>query len=95
MVTGYIVRTAAITQGGGDLTADLGGQGTTAIQPAPGRGINRGRQFTLQGELATPIDPPPGCRLYGRCPLATEICGQVSPPLSDRGGVHYVACHHV
>jgi oligopeptide/dipeptide ABC transporter ATP-binding protein len=52
-------------------------------------------RLTLQGELATPIDPPPGCRLYGRCPLATAICGQVSPPLSDRGGAHYVACHHV
>jgi oligopeptide/dipeptide ABC transporter ATP-binding protein len=52
-------------------------------------------RLILQGELATPIDPPPGCRLYGRCPLATEICGQVSPPLSDRGGAHYVACHHV
>src|SRR5438093_2846344 len=52
-------------------------------------------RLTLQGELATPIDPPPGCRWYGRCPLATAICGQVSPPLSDRGSAHYVACHHV
>jgi len=52
-------------------------------------------RLTLQGELATPIDPPPGCRLYGRCPLATRICGEVSPPLSDRGGAHYVACHNV
>ncbi|MFT5394029.1 MAG: oligopeptide transport system ATP-binding protein, partial [Gammaproteobacteria bacterium] len=28
-------------------------------------------RLTLQGELATPIDPPPGCRLNGRCPMAT------------------------
>jgi len=52
-------------------------------------------RLILKGELATPVDPPPGCRLYGRCPLATEICSQVSPPLSDRGGAHYVACHNV
>ncbi|MDZ7380022.1 MAG: ATP-binding cassette domain-containing protein [candidate division KSB1 bacterium] len=52
-------------------------------------------RLTLQGEVATPVDPPPGCRLYGRCPLATEICGQVSPPLNDRGGGHFVACHNV
>jgi oligopeptide/dipeptide ABC transporter ATP-binding protein len=52
-------------------------------------------RLTLQGELATPIDPPPGCRLNGRCPLATRICGEVSPPLNDRGGAHYVACHNV
>jgi oligopeptide/dipeptide ABC transporter ATP-binding protein len=52
-------------------------------------------QLTLQGEVATPVDPPPGCRLYGRCPLATEVCSQVSPPLSDRGSGHFVACHNV
>jgi oligopeptide transport system ATP-binding protein len=52
-------------------------------------------QLTLQGEVATPVDPPPGCRLYGRCPLATEVCSQVVPPLSDRGSGHFVACHNV
>ena len=52
-------------------------------------------QLTLQGEVATPVDPPPGCRLSGRCPLATEVCSQVAPPLSDRGSGHFVACHHV
>ena len=50
MVTGHVVRTAAIAQGWRDLTAYRGGQGTTAIQPAPRRGINRRRQFPLQGE---------------------------------------------
>src|SRR5438128_12302983 len=52
-------------------------------------------RLTLQGEVATPVDPPPGCRLYGRCPLATEVCSQVSPPLNDRGSGHFVACHNV
>ena len=52
-------------------------------------------RLTLQGEVATPVNPPPGCRLYGRCPLATEVCSQVAPPLSDRGSGHFVACHHV
>ncbi|MEE8291258.1 MAG: oligopeptide/dipeptide ABC transporter ATP-binding protein [Candidatus Tectomicrobia bacterium] len=52
-------------------------------------------RLTLQGEVATPIDPPPGCRLTGRCPLATDICAEVSPDLTDRGGEHFVACHNV
>ena len=52
-------------------------------------------RLTLQGELATPVDPPPGCRLYGRCPIATDICGETSPELLDRGGGHYVACHNI
>jgi len=52
-------------------------------------------KLILEGEVATPIDPPPGCRLCGRCPLATEICETVSPNLVDGGDGHYVACHHV
>ncbi len=52
-------------------------------------------KLTLQGELATPVDPPPGCRLNGRCPLATDICAEVTPDLTDRGSEHFVACHNV
>src|SRR5712691_2081285 len=33
IVTGHIVRTAAIAEGGRDLAAYLGGQGTAPIQP--------------------------------------------------------------
>jgi oligopeptide/dipeptide ABC transporter ATP-binding protein len=52
-------------------------------------------RLTLQGEVATPVDPPPGCRLCKRCPLATAICAEVSPDLRDRGGEHFVACHNI
>lgn len=52
-------------------------------------------RLTLHGEVATPVDPPPGCRLYGRCPLATDICAAESPELTDRGGEHFVACYNV
>ena len=52
-------------------------------------------RLTLEGELATPVDPPPGCRLHGRCPLATPICAEVAPDLTDRGSEHFVACHNV
>jgi oligopeptide transport system ATP-binding protein len=52
-------------------------------------------RLTLQGELATPVDPPPGCRLNGRCPLATQICAEVTPDLTNRGNEHFVACHNV
>jgi oligopeptide/dipeptide ABC transporter ATP-binding protein len=52
-------------------------------------------RLTLQGEVATPVDPPPGCRLYGRCPLATAVCAEISPDLTSRGSEHYVACHNV
>ncbi|MGE3541224.1 MAG: ABC transporter ATP-binding protein [Candidatus Tectimicrobiota bacterium] len=52
-------------------------------------------RLILHGELATPVDPPPGCRLAKRCPLATALCHEAAPPLTDRGAGHFVACHHV
>ncbi|MBX3498709.1 MAG: dipeptide ABC transporter ATP-binding protein [Alphaproteobacteria bacterium] len=52
-------------------------------------------KLTLKGEISTPIDPPPGCRLCGRCPRETSVCSQVAPPLVDVGGDRQVACHNL
>jgi oligopeptide/dipeptide ABC transporter ATP-binding protein len=54
-------------------------------------------KLTLEGEVATPVDPPPGCRLAGRCPLATAICSEEEPLLENAGGAdhHQVACHNL
>ncbi len=49
---------------------------------------------TIKGEVATPIDPPPGCRFAPRCPDATEICRQdPTPPLRQFDPDHLAACH--
>jgi len=52
-------------------------------------------KLTLKGEVSTPIDPPPGCRLCGRCPNETKICSETAPPLVDVGGNRQVACHNL
>src|SRR5829696_9188667 len=52
-------------------------------------------RLTLQGEVSTPIDPPPGCRLCGRCPRQIKICGEQTPPLVDVGEGRQVACHNL
>jgi oligopeptide/dipeptide ABC transporter ATP-binding protein len=52
-------------------------------------------RLTLQGEVSTPIDPPPGCRLCGRCPRQTRICAEEAPPLVEVGGGRQVACHNI
>jgi len=49
-------------------------------------------RIRLQGEVPNPIDPPPGCRFAGRCPLATAQCRQSEPALKKYGEDHYVAC---
>jgi oligopeptide transport system ATP-binding protein len=52
-------------------------------------------RLTLKGEVSTPIDPPPGCRLCGRCPRETAVCGEIAPPLVDVGDGRQVACHNL
>jgi oligopeptide/dipeptide ABC transporter ATP-binding protein len=52
-------------------------------------------RLTLKGEVSTPIDPPPGCRLCGRCPRETKVCAEVEPPLVEVGGGRAVACHNL
>jgi len=48
----------------------------------------------LEGEVPSPIDPPPGCRFAARCKYATDICRQQQPELVELEPDHFVACHH-
>lgn len=53
-------------------------------------------RIVLQGDLPSPVAPPPGCRFHTRCPIAAEICTSHVPPLAPRSGDdHLVACHFV
>ena len=61
--------------------------------PDPVRNAARQR-ITLDGDVPSPIDPPPGCRFHTRCPKATEICRSTEPALLGVGTQHAVACHH-
>jgi peptide/nickel transport system ATP-binding protein len=48
---------------------------------------------TDRGEPPRVIDPLPGCRFRWRCPLAVDICAQVTPVLAELGPGHDAACH--
>ena len=52
------------------------------------------RQIVLEGDVPSPIDPPPACRFHTRCPHATEVCHLEEPPLADYGRGRIGACHH-
>jgi peptide/nickel transport system ATP-binding protein len=47
----------------------------------------------LQGEPASPLDPPSGCEFHPRCPMATASCSAVETHLVPFGdGTRSVAC---
>jgi len=56
---------------------------------------NRLVEFSaIEGEIPSPLNPPPGCRFHPRCPLATGVCRGEAPRLRDIAPGQVVACHH-
>ena len=47
----------------------------------------------LEGEIPSPINPPPGCRFNTRCPHAQERCRSEVPEWREMSSGHHVACH--
>jgi oligopeptide/dipeptide ABC transporter ATP-binding protein len=63
-----------------------------AAVPVPNPKLKRARRL-LQGDVPSPINPPPGCAFHTRCPYVVERCRIETPALRDIGGRHLVACH--
>jgi oligopeptide/dipeptide ABC transporter ATP-binding protein len=64
--------------------------------PVPDPDLSAKRErIVLEGDVPSPVAPPPGCRFAPRCRYATDICHTEEPPLVARGGEgHLAACHH-
>jgi peptide/nickel transport system ATP-binding protein len=51
------------------------------------------RKRVLQGDVPSPINPPPGCHFHTRCPYAVERCRVEEPALREVKPGQMVACH--
>ncbi|MBK7061603.1 MAG: dipeptide ABC transporter ATP-binding protein [Rubrivivax sp.] len=61
--------------------------------PIPDPKVKR-RRIRLQGDVPSPIRPPPGCHFHTRCPIAQKgLCDIEVPVLKTVGEGHQVACH--
>ncbi|NBG87994.1 ABC transporter ATP-binding protein [Isachenkonia alkalipeptolytica] len=49
----------------------------------------------LEGDVPSPVNPPEGCRFYGRCRYRQDICKSKTPELREYEPERFVACHLV
>jgi oligopeptide transport system ATP-binding protein len=52
------------------------------------------KRILLEGDVPSPINPPPGCCFHTRCNRAIGVCKEVIPEMQDLGNGHLVACHN-
>jgi len=60
--------------------------------PVPSLTKKRER-ILLKGEIASPIEPKPGCRFAPRCPYAEDLCRSQDPEIEEIRPGHFIVCH--
>ncbi|HFD15124.1 MAG TPA: ATP-binding cassette domain-containing protein [Rhodospirillales bacterium] len=63
------------------------------LEDVPRLDAGRRRFRPIQGEIPSPVDPPPGCHFHPRCPLAFARCREEAPRLREIAPGHMAACH--
>jgi peptide/nickel transport system ATP-binding protein len=59
-------------------------------KPDPRR---RTKRIVLEGDVADPANPPPGCYFHPRCGYAVDVCRMQTPALEEIEPGHLAACH--
>jgi oligopeptide/dipeptide ABC transporter ATP-binding protein len=57
--------------------------------------VERGQWKTLSGDVPSPLNPPPGCKFQGRCPVAEDKCRSGEISFHEVGHGHKVRCWKV
>jgi oligopeptide/dipeptide ABC transporter ATP-binding protein len=53
----------------------------------------RRTRLVIEGDVPSPMNPPPGCRFHTRCPYAFSRCRSEEPALREVTPERFVACH--
>jgi oligopeptide/dipeptide ABC transporter ATP-binding protein len=67
-------------------------QALLSAVPVPNPKLRREKRL-LQGDVPSPVNPPPGCAFHTRCPYAEARCRQEAPILGEIVPGHGVSCH--
>ena len=50
------------------------------------------RDVSLEGEVPSPLAPPPGCTFHPRCSEAGPVCCEIEPDMREVSPGHYYRC---
>lgn len=50
-------------------------------------------RVVLEGDVPSPVNPPPGCTFHPRCAYRQPLCSESEPPLDFDAEGHGVSCH--
>jgi oligopeptide/dipeptide ABC transporter ATP-binding protein len=56
------------------------------------RAVFESETAIVDGEPASPVNPPAGCHFHPRCPLATDLCRIEAPALEEVRAGQWVSC---
>ncbi len=55
--------------------------------------LYKSERIVMQGDVADPSNPPPGCYFHPRCRYAVDVCSKQAPEFRELRPDHFVACH--
>ncbi len=55
----------------------------------------RRKRILIEGDLPSPVNPPPGCYFHTRCNRVLPVCREREPEMRELGREHFVACHNI
>lgn len=69
-------------------------QGLLGSIPIPNPALAKEKgDISIDGDIPSPIAPPPGCRFHTRCSYAKPLCSQEKPLMKEASPGHFTACH--
>ncbi|MFU8855833.1 MAG: ABC transporter ATP-binding protein [Deferrisomatales bacterium] len=90
----YLGRIVELASTEGLFAAPLHPYTQALLAAVPPTGAETGRELrVLEGDVPSPLDPPPGCSFHPRCPRAWALCSEEVPPPMSPGAGRSVSCH--
>ena len=91
----YLGKIVEVADQGAIFAAPVHPYSEMLLRSAPTLDPRQRHRFSAgNDDVPSAINKPSGCPFHTRCPLATDVCTRVEPPLTPRDDGRLAACHH-